>query len=159
MARRLRRNKRDKLISEGFLRVEANAISEFNYSKMPYIRNMRRHRKRLIADAETDREARRLIRLDYAVHEWRDAYSMMRTFRDDMLARNTYTPVEREKESTAYHREHKGQIKGQKERYKRKLANKQTGRGATYDKLDSEGNPTGEKVKFNYDTGKFEPAS
>ena len=150
-----RRQKRDTLIRYGFTPHEASELSRVPTSKMPYIRTMKRHRLTLTKDAKTKREALALIRKEYTNKGWRDVFSMMRDYRQRKVATGWESPGMSKSKLKRDHQEHKGDVKAQKARYRAKVATKQTGRSAIYDKVDATGKPTGEKVRFDYDTGEF----
>ena len=150
-----RRQKRDTFLKADFTMREANELSRLVTSKMPYLRTMRRDRKRLLEGVETMREAQALIRQEYRDKGWRDVFSMMRDYRQRKLATGWESPGMSKAKLKRDHQEHKGDVKAQKARYKKKLAAKQTGRSAIYDKVDATGRPTGEKVRFDYDTDRF----
>lgn len=153
--KRRRRGKRDRLQDDGFTRHEANELSQMPFSKMPYIRTMRNHRKRLLAGIETEKEAHALIRKDYRDNDWRDIFSMMRDFRGKAIDRG-YKPI-LWKASKDYHRTHKGDVVKQRARYKAEQERKKETkkRGAVSAMYDLDGKRIGEIVQ-NPDTGRFE---
>jgi len=153
--RKLRRGKRDRLLSDGFTRHEANELSPLPFSKMPYIRTMRNHRKRLLAGIETEKEAQALIRKDYKDNGWRDIFSMMKDFRGKAIDRG-YRPL-LWKQSKDYHQSHKGNVKAQRARYKAQQERKKETkkRGAVSAMYDSRGKLIGE-VFYNPSTGRYE---
>lgn len=153
--RKLRRGKRDRLLSDGFTRHEANEISPLPFSKMPYIRTMRRHRRRILEGVRTRKEVLARIRQDYDANGWRDVFSMMRDFRQKAIDRG-YKPI-MWVQTAKYHQAHKGQKKAQgaraRERERRRKEARK--RGAVSAMYDSEGKLIGE-VYQDKSTGRFE---
>jgi len=92
-----RQNRRSRLSSEGFTRREAYDLSYFLF-KQPYIRQMRKDRRELVRNvlkqglsrAESRTELRWQIRKIYEINGWKDAYTMMRDYRNRSIERGEY---------------------------------------------------------------------
>ncbi len=148
-----RQHRRDVLKREGFTGAEAQAMSEFKF-KQPYIRLMRVDRRELVRGVRrlglskraSLRELRDQVDRVYEINGWKDAYSMMRDYRERAIDRGEYVPPPRRKRQPI----DKGDIRRQKLRAK---ARKE--RGAISSQYDSQGRLIGDVV-FNPRTGKFE---
>lgn len=151
--RPLRQHRNDKLRAEGFTRAEAQAMSEFKF-KQPYIRLMRIYRRDLVrgvirlglSKRASLKELRDQIDSVYEINGWKDAYAMMRDYRERAIDRGEYVPPPRRKRQLI----DKGDVRRQKLRAK---ARKE--RGSISSQYDSEGKLIGD-VGFNPRTGRFE---
>jgi len=157
--RSLRQHRYEVLRDELFTKTEARQLSRFKF-KQPYIRQMRVDRRKLARDVrklhlprrEALAELRWRVRKIYEINGWADAYAMMRWYRQVALERGEYTPPVKKRP-----RLNKSNVKAQKEHWRAKRAARQpTGGGARYPVI-KDGKETGEYVRFNYDTGRFEP--
>ena len=87
--RPLRQHRYDRLRAEGVTGAEAQAMSEFKF-KQPYIRLMRIDRRELVRDVRrlglskraSLAELRNQVNTVYDINNWKDAYSMMRDYRE-----------------------------------------------------------------------------
>ena len=151
-----RQNRRSRLSSEGFTRREAYDLSQFLF-KQPYIRQMRKDRRELVRNvlkqglskAETRTELRWQIRKIYEINGWKDAYAMLRDYRNRSIERGEYQPPPPKKRPKL----DKGNVAAQKKRYQARKSAESKGRTGV--QFDSRGEVIG-WVEYSQETGRFE---
>lgn len=154
--RPLRQHRYSILTSEYFTKAEAQVLSKFRFN-LPYIKLLRQDRAELVKEVRKLDLPRRealltlhsRINTVYEINNWKDAYAMMRDYRERAIDRGEYTaPIKKKRKPIE-----KGNVVTQGKRYKERISARK--RGAVSIQFDSEGRPVGE-VYFNETSGRYE---
>jgi len=91
--RPVRQHRYNVLGNEGFTKAERQALSEFAFN-LPYIKLMRQDRRELLRDARKEKlsakDFRSRIEQVYYINDWKDAFAMMRDYRNRSIERGEY---------------------------------------------------------------------